>query len=148
MYGRWEWSPTESVLAVVDQARGEADGSLVLFRAPDFSMSYAAPLGALWRASEITWSPDGRQLLFTTYDPSVVPRVDRVWSIDVPDCQRGCQPREIPTNLPVDPMRDLGLLFAGWSPEGRSLLHWLDAFTSGFIRMDGIHVAVIVLVDH
>jgi len=140
MYGRWEWSPTESMLAVVDQTRGEADGSLVVFRAPDFSMSYPAPLGALWRASEITWSPNGRQLYFTAYDPTQPPRVDRVFAIDFPSCLRGCQPRELPVGLEVPANSDAGLLFAGWSADARRLLLWIDWAHSASGAMDGLDV--------
>lgn len=143
----WEWSPTRDVLAVVDEAPSARTGAITVFAAPDFTHSASTPIAAEFPVGFLSWSPDGRHLLYKTYNAIGPPWVDQLWSIDETGCPPACSttPRRLPVGVHSSYKGDVGYIPAGWSADGSHLLIWLDDAHSGSIEMDGLELASIAL---
>ena len=83
----------------------------------------------------LVWSPDGRQLAYVLQSgqPGALP--DRV-SIGAVDLESG--PHELYA-LPSPPQD--GLITAGWTPDGQSILFWIDTLFSASAMADGLSLA-------
>ena len=102
------------------------------------------------RVDDFAWSPDGARIAYSTYSvftaPSAGSRIDDVFiaRLDTPerDCVVLCPDiRKVVFRLGGAGMNgavDVGVLFAGWSPSGTTLLIWTDGYHSGSIAMDGL----------
>jgi Tol biopolymer transport system component len=135
---RWDWTPrgvriavlhgNSYQLTVVDAERGER----------------WSPLG---RVDDFTWSADGSRI---AYSVLIAPRaggwVDDVFvaRLDTPErfCLVPCpEIHQVAFHIggrDVDTTIDVGVFFAGWSPDGSTLLVWPDENHSGSIAMDGL----------
>ena len=143
----WEWSPTRDVLALVDQAPSARTGAISVFAAPDFTHSASTPIAAEFPVGFLSWSPDGRRLLYKTYNAIGPPWIDRLWSIDETGCPPACSttPRRVPVGVHSGYNGDVGYISAGWSADGSHILIWFDDAHSGSIEMDGLELASIAL---
>jgi Tol biopolymer transport system component len=135
---RWDWAPQGARIAVV---HGDSYQLTVV----------DAEQGEQWsppgRVDDFTWSADGLRI---AYSVLIAPRaggwVDDVFiaSLDTPErfCLVPCPDiRQIVFQIggrDVDTTVDVGVLFAGWSPDGRTLLVWPDENHSSSIAMDGL----------
>jgi dipeptidyl aminopeptidase/acylaminoacyl peptidase len=118
----WEWSPTADALAGVTALGG---------------LGLGGPLGAPTRlypdgsgVREARFSPDGSQL-------AVDVDLRRITVFSAPSVARHTAYR-IPTGSVA------GLQVAGWSPDGRWILHWLNAEHSSSIAADGLPLEAVL----
>lgn len=141
----WDWSPKRDVLAVVDQAPTARTGSITSFVAPDFTRAVSTPIAAEYPTGFLSWSPDGRHLIYKTYNAEAPPHVDQLWSLDESACPPTCSPapRQVSVEAHSSYHGDVGYLAAGWSGDGSRLLVWLDDAHSGSVEMDGLRLASI-----
>jgi len=87
------------------------------------------PLTAI---QHIAWSPDGQKLTYTLLSAQPSGPPDRV-SLGYVDLESG--PREL--YAPPSPPQD-GLIPAGWTPDGQSILFWRDPMFSASAMADGL----------
>jgi hypothetical protein len=66
------------------------------------------------------------------------PAIDHLFTVDV-GCGETCASRlrEVPVDVPAG-NADNGVEFAGWTPDSRRVLVWIDSYHSGSIRLDGL----------
>lgn len=130
------WSPVEDRLAYVSGSgllrlqAVNADGTAAAMLVPDTS----GELGQIaW--GRIAWSPDGRRVAYAWERiGSPGPQRDYVgiWSVEA---QAGSEPIELYA-LPSPPQD--GLILAGWTPDGQSILFWRDPLFSASAAADGL----------
>lgn len=120
------WSPTDDVLAVIPDASSGSGGLWLV--SPDGAKRELLPATAT--VSLPLWSPDGKTLAYTVGTPR---RIDRLYTISA----AGGVSREIPVRWPAD-AAEAGLILAGWWPDGRGLLFWVDPSHSQSLAADGL----------
>lgn len=135
---RWDWTPRGVRIAVV---HGDSFQLTVVDAERDARWS---PRGLV---DDFTWSADGSRI---AYSVLLAPRaggwVDDVFVARLDTPQRFCvvpcpDIRKVVFHIggrDVDTTVDVGVLFAGWSPDGSTLLVWPDENHSGSIAMDGL----------
>jgi hypothetical protein len=135
---RWDWAPRGVRIAVV---HGNSYQLTVVGAERGERWS---PLGGV---DDFTWSADGSRIAYSVLiapraggwlDDVFVGRLDtpeRFCVVPCPDIHRvvfHIGGRDVNTTV------DVGVFFAGWSPDGRTLLVWPDENHSGSIAMDGL----------
>ncbi len=135
---RWDWAPVGGRLGVE-----RADSEQLTVVDVERSGSWTAP----GRVDDFMWSPDGASIV---YSALLAPRsggwVDDVFvaRLDTPErfCVVLCPDiRKVAIRVgghDVDTGADVGVFFASWSPDGTTLLIWLDGNHSSSIAMDGL----------
>ena len=118
--GRFHWSPTANVLAVVMQdgvwlVPVEGDPHQLIKGEDGFSLA---------------WSPDGKHLAYIVTLPSDEPqaRSDALYTIAVDNGQ--------PVMRLVAPQA--GIQLASWWPDGKGLLYWVAPLHSASLAADGM----------
>jgi TolB protein len=138
-YGRFSWSPTGNTLAVAE------DGGLWLFQVDGASLLDGTSRRLVPAAStgdsgsvpgdfsdSFDWSPDGKTLAYSftlPYDSNhPEDRSDALFTIDINGGK--------PVKHLVAPQA--GIELAGWWPNGKGLLYWLDGMHSASLAADGM----------
>ena len=142
--GSIAWSPIEDRLAYVtssgDLWASNADGSGSVELVAIKPAPTLAPGMAPTTVGRIAWSPDGQWLAYDVYrvlKASVPPeRYAGLWRIRAD----GSGNDEVYTM--GSPASD-GIILAGWSPDGQSLLFWPQPLFSASILADGVPLQVI-----
>ncbi len=127
--GDYEWSPHGDSIAWTD-------GKL---RVTDVTTGNESTVATKSDVSGFAWSPDGRELAVASFDPGGPTR-----GFDVVDVASGSR-RTIafaPDGYPpgVNP-----LFIAGWRPDGKAVLVWVDEYGSGSIAQDGLDLWLVPL---
>jgi dipeptidyl aminopeptidase/acylaminoacyl peptidase len=141
----YAWSPVEDRLAyltydwtlcVVEEdalaETGPQGEGRVLIRAASEEQSLSTVRG-------LAWSPDGQRLAYVLESGPAGPQRDLV-SIGYIDPASG--PREL--YVPPSPPQD-GLILAGWTPDGQSVLFWRDLMFSASAAADGLPLLRVAL---
>ena len=119
--GGFSWLPTDDVLAV----GGQSGIWLVPAEGKPRQLSNAA-------ASAPVWSPDGKTLAYSVtlpYDSNhPEDRSDALYTIGIDGSQ--------PVQRLVTPQS--GIELAGWWPDGKGLLYWVDPVHSASLAADGM----------
>jgi TolB protein len=123
--GGYVWSPVADVLAVVANATGK--------RAPGVWL--ASPTGRPQRTTLPwigTWSPGGRRMAYVITLPYRHPetRSDALYTAPI---SGGARTRRYLA-------RSSGIILAGWWPDGKGLLFWLDPYHSNSLAADGLQL--------
>jgi len=138
-FGQFSWSPAGNTLAVAKDdglwlvtPNGTLTGDMRRLVPASASAGINAAQAAL--STSFAWSPDGKTLAYSVtlpFDPknSEGPS-DALYTVAVDGGQ--------PVRRLVTP-RD-GIIVAGWWPDGRGLLYWLDWDHSGSLKADGLNL--------
>ncbi len=130
------WSPTADLLVVIPRGAQPAMGNglwLVPAEGAPRELIPAPPQAE--SVASFAWSPDGTTIAYSTLWPR---HNGPLFTIPV----AGGIPNELP--LPARPTNDL-LIVAGWWPDGRGLLFWVDEHGSGSIAADGLDLTSVAL---
>ncbi|OAT82377.1 PD40 domain-containing protein [Desulfotomaculum copahuensis] len=129
-YCQFSWSPADDLLAV----GGQNGIWLVPLTGKPYQLVDVV-------TSAPVWSPDGKQLAYTVTLPydSKHPedRSDALYTIGI----NGGQPRpQAGTRRLVAPRAGIWLAGAGWWPDGKGLLYWLDPWHGLSAAADGLNL--------
>ncbi|HEY8450299.1 MAG TPA: S-layer homology domain-containing protein [Bacillota bacterium] len=126
--GEYAWAPGHHALAVAPGGRGQGGGLwLIEPRAAARHLVTAAVDG-------LAWSPDGTSLAYVV----ALPLKDAAGD----PAQRGSELRVIDIASGASTARyraeRAGIILAGWWPDGRGLVFWLDPYHSASLAADGL----------
>ncbi|HEX6509107.1 MAG TPA: hypothetical protein VF221_15875 [Chloroflexota bacterium] len=121
------WSPTRDALAATP-ATGRLGGLWIL--------RPGAPARRVARREKVQsflWSPSGRSIAFVGAPISPTPRLVRqyLYSVDLPS-------GTVRRHAPIPSSRNNAIMLAGWWPDGKELLYWLDPQFSASLAADGL----------
>jgi Tol biopolymer transport system component len=126
----YEWSPQGNSIAWTD-------GKL---RVTDVTTGNESTIATKSYVSGFGWSPDGRQLAVASLDPG-----EPTLGFDVVDAASGTR-RTVPfVAAEYQASRFNPLFIAGWEPDGKAALVWVDLMGSGSIAQDGLDLWLVPL---
>jgi Tol biopolymer transport system component len=120
------WSPDGKWIAfhshrspspIAEYGAGGSTDDIYLRRADDVHAPEMRLTNFGWETGPVYWSPDGRKLIFRSWDRNGQPHIGKLWMLTIqPDTGRAVKTEKLP--LPIE-IRSV--VWPAWSPDGQEI---------------------------